>query len=69
MVMVGLEYVGGDNSGTEMRTRRNEVLRWFSVPGAMRNCWWHGFAPIAQLAEAVDLKSIQCRFEPDWGHY
>lgn len=23
--------------------------------------------PIAQLAEAVDLKSIQCRFESDWG--
>ena len=25
-------------------------------------------APIAQLAEAADLKSAQCRFEPDWGH-
>lgn len=26
-------------------------------------------APIAQLAEAADLKSAQCRFESDWGHY
>ena len=25
-------------------------------------------APIAQLAEAADLKSVQCRFESDWGH-
>jgi hypothetical protein len=25
-------------------------------------------APIAQLAEAADLKSAQCRFEPDWGY-
>jgi hypothetical protein len=25
-------------------------------------------APIAQLAEAADLKSAQCRFESDWGH-
>lgn len=25
-------------------------------------------APIAQLAEATDLKSVQCRFESDWGH-
>lgn len=28
--------------------------------------WLH--APIAQLVEAVDLKSIQCRFEPGWGY-
>jgi hypothetical protein len=27
-----------------------------------------GPAPIAQLAEAADLKSAQCRFESDWGH-
>ncbi len=27
-----------------------------------------GGAPIAQLAEAADLKSAQCRFESDWGH-
>ena len=27
-----------------------------------------GVAPIAQLAEAADLKSAQCRFESDWGH-
>ena len=27
-----------------------------------------GIAPIAQLAEAADLKSAQCRFESDWGH-
>jgi hypothetical protein len=26
------------------------------------------YAPIAQLAEAADLKSAQCRFESDWGH-
>ena len=26
-------------------------------------------APIAQLAEAADLKSVQCRFESDWGHH
>jgi hypothetical protein len=26
-------------------------------------------APIAQLAEAADLKSAQCRFESDWGHH
>lgn len=25
-------------------------------------------APIAQLAEAVDLKSIQSEFESRWGH-
>lgn len=25
-------------------------------------------APIAQLAEAADLKSAECRFESDWGH-
>jgi hypothetical protein len=25
-------------------------------------------APIAQLGEAADLKSVQCRFESDWGH-
>ncbi len=25
-------------------------------------------APIAQLAEAADLKSAKCRFESDWGH-
>src|SRR5690242_6988513 len=25
-------------------------------------------APIAQLEEAADLKSAQCRFESDWGH-
>lgn len=25
-------------------------------------------APIAQLAEAADLKSVKCRFESDWGH-
>ena len=24
-------------------------------------------APIAQSAEAADLKSVQCRFESDWG--
>ena len=28
-----------------------------------------GLAPIAQSAEAVDLKSIQCGFESHWGHY
>ena len=27
-----------------------------------------GRAPIAQLAEAADLKSAKCRFEPDWGY-
>lgn len=27
-----------------------------------------GTAPIAQLAEAADLKSAKCRFESDWGH-
>lgn len=26
-------------------------------------------APIAQLAEAADLKSAKCRFESDWGHW
>ena len=26
-------------------------------------------APIAQSAEAVDLKSIQCGFESHWGHH
>ena len=25
-------------------------------------------APIAQLAEAADLKSAQCGFESHWGH-
>lgn len=25
-------------------------------------------APIAQLAEAADLKSACCRFESDWGY-
>lgn len=25
-------------------------------------------APIAQLAEATDLKSVWCRFESDWGY-
>src|SRR5699024_11792374 len=28
-----------------------------------------GQPPIAQLAEAADLKSVQCRFEPDWGDH
>ena len=28
-----------------------------------------GLAPIAQSAEAVDLKSIQCGFESHWGHH
>lgn len=27
-----------------------------------------GEAPIAQLAEATDLKSVKCRFKSDWGH-
>ena len=31
-------------------------------------CVINGGAPIAQLAEAVDLKSIQCGFESHWGH-
>ncbi len=36
---------------------------------------WHagkrGFAPapMAQLAEATDLKSVCCRFESDWGYH
>ena len=41
--------------------------RW-GVPrryGAVSRC---RHAPIAQLAEAADLKSAQCRFESDWGH-
>lgn len=29
----------------------------------------HLKAPIAQSAEAVDLKSIQSGFESQWGHY
>ena len=41
------------------RARRRLILRA-----------WHAVirAPIAQLAEAADLKSAQCRFESDWGH-
>lgn len=36
---------------------------------AVRFSWPRfGHAPIAQLAEAADLKSAQCRFESDWGH-
>lgn len=27
------------------------------------------YAPVFQLAEKVDLKSIQCRFESDQGHF
>ena len=41
--------------------------RW-GVPrryGAVSRC---RHAPIAQLAEAADLKSAKCRFESDWGH-
>ncbi len=30
--------------------------------------WCRARAPIAQLAEAADLKSAKCRFESDWGH-
>ena len=26
-------------------------------------------APMAQLAEATDLKSVCCRFESDWGYH
>ena len=35
--------------------------------GADANVYLHT-APIAQLAEAADLKSAKCRFESDWGH-
>ena len=31
-------------------------------------CVVNGGAPIAQLAEAADLKSAQCGFESPWGH-
>lgn len=37
------------------------------LTGVVR-CAVNGSAPIAQLAEAVDLKSIQCGFESHWGH-
>lgn len=37
------------------------------LTGVVR-CVVNGGAPIAQLAEAVDLKSIQCGFESHWGH-
>ena len=29
----------------------------------------HSNAPIAQLAEAPDLKSVKCGFESHWGHW
>ena len=38
-----------------------------ALTGVVR-CAVNGRAPIAQLAEAVDLKSIQCGFESHWGH-
>lgn len=38
------------------------------LTGVVR-CAVNGSAPIAQLAEAVDLKSIQCGFESHWGHH
>jgi len=38
------------------------------APGPARARYIRRRAPIAQLAEAADLKSVQCRFEPDWGH-
>lgn len=29
---------------------------------------FNGLAPIAQPVEAADLKSVQSRFESEWGH-
>lgn len=37
-------------------------------PPARRGGTMAGPAPMAQLAEAADLKSDQCRFESGWGH-
>ena len=37
-------------------------------PGSRSPRYIRRQAPIAQLAEAADLKSVQCRFESDWGH-
>ena len=39
-----------------------------AVPAAAASRYIRRQAPIAQLAEAADLKSVQCRFESDWGH-
>ena len=46
----------GENSPHRFSPSNNGEVPWFPV------------APIAQLAEAADLKSVQCRFESDWGH-
>jgi hypothetical protein len=45
-------------------------LEWDKTrcPGSGATRYIHRRAPIAQLAEAPDLKSVQCRFESDWGH-
>lgn len=43
-------------------------MRLTVVLTGLARCVVNGGAPIAQLAEAVDLKSIQCGFESHWGH-
>lgn len=44
------------------------AARWRPGRTVDANVFGVAAAPIAQLAEAADLKSAQCRFESDWGH-
>ena len=45
------------------------ILNGAPRPGSAFARYIRRRAPIAQLAEAADLKSAQCRFESDWGHF
>ena len=44
------------------------MARWRPGRTVDANVFGVAAAPIAQLAEAADLKSAKCRFESDWGH-
>ncbi len=52
--MLGTQWVTGDGVDTR--------VSYAVLANSSRR------APIAQSAEAADLKSVQCRFESDWGH-
>lgn len=56
-------HVSRDNVCSKRQTAKDLKLDISTV-----RKWWNKDAPIAQLAEATDLKSVKCRFESDSGH-
>lgn len=77
MLYKGYHYLSESFNVTPGCVARGCDLRRRSV-GVGTGSWRQGMrrvelgltckAPIAQLAEAADLKSAKCRFESDWGH-